>query len=503
MTGDQGARFLDVVQDPRQALVRLSVKNASATKGFIDPVNLSDDGARRRIRECAVARGLAQRGVDEIARCAGVSLSGEREVLSCLSGKRCFPRLSAKAPLNILAEERINPNLPSSNNMFPRSQLNLRNAVAKLNNCDTSNTSFDECVRVAMLGSIEGVSENEESVQLIDCVFRNPEDSTECFNSLGTNSALWGKIRDCDGNFKPSIQCFANNSLLDSLPNQYVNALNCLGQDENSNIGMQPSGTNLSGSTRVVDCLAGLEGDNELQAKVACIDNVSGTADNIDKVAIAKCLARGVVDDKVLKFAETAQSCWSRESNDAYAATACLAIGNVEDNGDGMKVAKCVAESGSYDYTTIATCAIAPQMNPEWQIAMRCAQVSGGVPATFATCAGGELLKKELTQCRGASFAVDPCFGENNEIRKTLASVGIEIGPNSVVAKSADVVIDAYEFLEFVLAGDDKDHTGNLAAAAIDRNLRLIEQIVTPFGIGGAVSSVARSDLNPANWRIW
>jgi len=80
-------------------------------------------------------------------------------------------------------------------------------------------------------------------------------------------------------------------------------------------------------------------------------------------------------------------------------------------------------------------------LNPEVQIMIECAVASGGEPYTFAGCAGGQLLTRELDKCFTYGIGgSNGCFGKNNDIIKGLKAVGdalnVEFGPNNDLTKT-------------------------------------------------------------------
>ena len=71
------------------------------------------------------------------------------------------------------------------------------------------------------------------------------------------------------------------------------------------------------------------------------------------------------------------------------------------------------------DLSKAAICALAKDLNAEQQVALACAVSTGGQPAPFVACTGGQLLKRELTKCWEYGIATEQgCYGPNNEIRK-------------------------------------------------------------------------------------
>ncbi len=88
------------------------------------------------------------------------------------------------------------------------------------------------------------------------------------------------------------------------------------------------------------------------------------------------------------------------------------------------------------DLSKAAVCAIAKDLTAEQQVALACAVSTGGQPAPFVACTGGQLLKRELTKCWEYGIATEQgCYGPNNEIRKFWdgldAQARVAMGANS------------------------------------------------------------------------
>jgi hypothetical protein len=113
---------------------------------------------------------------------------------------------------------------------------------------------------------------------------------------------------------------------------------------------------------------------------------------------------------------KVAQCSRSSQSNDDSEIALC--VGNAF-LGDRERYYLGCIQSNKNDYAGIAVCALAPQLNPEQQIALSCAITTGAHPYPFATCTGGRLTAREIEKCWQNGIGTDQgCFGPNNELRK-------------------------------------------------------------------------------------
>jgi hypothetical protein len=170
-----------------------------------------------------------------------------------------------------------------------------------------------------------------------------------------------------------------------------------------------------------------------------------------DKAAFGRC----VVSHAMPKEYRIVEQCMVANQNDGGAAMAC-STGNQEvisgykkvkefkscydeAQGNRWEMAQCVGNQtlppkerrymgcitrNRGDFKAAAVCALLPELTPEQQIALSCAISTGGVPAAFAACTGGQLLSRELDKClSGGLFTEKGCFGPNNDYRKFLDTV--------------------------------------------------------------------------------
>lgn len=155
------------------------------------------------------------------------------------------------------------------------------------------------------------------------------------------------------------------------------------------------------------------------------------------------CLFEALGGEKERQIAQKLQECYRTYGKDFSRYPLCMA-GSVTD-GEVAKILSCMEQQSRTGQVSIMGTAICYgtqnlDLNPETQIMIECAMASGGEPYTFAGCAGGQLLARELDKCLmygvGGSKG---CFGENNDIIKGLKAIGdamrIEFGPNNDLVK--------------------------------------------------------------------
>lgn len=185
-------------------------------------------------------------------------------------------------------------------------------------------------------------------------------------------------------------------------------------------------------------CIAAEVLGSDVGKMAVCINKQQGQV-NSDAVACA-------LDGRVPKEAQVVIGCIQGKNQTAAQIAGCVAGQSLP--GDWGRAAQCIAESQG-DPLGAGVCMASDGMNAESRIALQCAASTGGDPFSFAACAGGNLARKELIQCRGKKFGEPPCFGENNEFRKlgrTLCGPGCDIGSDSLVGQAANVGLDILKF---------------------------------------------------------
>jgi hypothetical protein len=157
----------------------------------------------------------------------------------------------------------------------------------------------------------------------------------------------------------------------------------------------------------------------------------------------AICLFGKLGGQKEKEIAQKISECYSQYGNDWSRYPLCMST-SVSDPTI-SKVLACMeqqSKTGQVSFMGTALCygAQSFDLNPETQIMIECAVASGGEPYTFAGCAGGQLLSRELDKCfTNGIGGSNGCFGKNNDIVKGLKAIGeainIEFGPNNDITK--------------------------------------------------------------------
>lgn len=155
------------------------------------------------------------------------------------------------------------------------------------------------------------------------------------------------------------------------------------------------------------------------------------------------CLFEALGGEKERRIAQQLQECYQTYGKDFSRYPLCMA-GAMTD-GEVAKILSCMEQQSRTGQVSIMGTAICYgtqnlDLNPETQIMIECAMASGGEPYTFAGCAGGQLLARELDKCLTYGVGgTNGCFGENNDIIKGLKAIGEamrnEFGPNNDLVK--------------------------------------------------------------------
>ncbi len=185
------------------------------------------------------------------------------------------------------------------------------------------------------------------------------------------------------------------------------------------------------------NCMVGkLVGSKELEI-YNCVKNASSEEDR------TICLFGILGGLKEREIAQKLNECYTTYGNEYSKYPLCLS-GNSTDGSLG-KVLACMEQQSKQGDVSIMKTAICYgasnlDMNPETQIIVECAIASGGEPYSFAGCAGGQLVSRELDKCLDYGIGGENgCFGENNDIIKALNNVGnvinFEFGPNNEVSR--------------------------------------------------------------------
>lgn len=210
---------------------------------------------------------------------------------------------------------------------------------------------------------------------------------------------------------------------------------------------------------------------NEMKAQ-ECYQSAYSSATGLDKEKFTMCMIQNMAGKKELEILNCVRNSKTPEER-----TLCLfsELGGQKEKEIAQKISECYATYGS-DWSRYPLCMSSAvndptiskilacmeqqsksgevsfmgtalcygvekfHMNAETQIIIECAVTSGGEPYTFAGCAGGQLLARELDKCFTDGIGGDSgCFGKNNDIVKGLKAIGdalnVKFGPNNDVTK--------------------------------------------------------------------
>ncbi|MGN7810352.1 hypothetical protein [Flavobacterium sp. 22076] len=155
------------------------------------------------------------------------------------------------------------------------------------------------------------------------------------------------------------------------------------------------------------------------------------------------CLFGKLGGSKEREIAQKISECYANYGSDWSKYPLCMS--SYVNDPTVSKVLACMeqqSKSGNVSFMGTAMCYGLQEfkMNAETQIILQCAAASGGEPYTFAGCAGGQLLARELDKCFTNGVGGDSgCFGKNNDIVKGLKAIGdalnVKFGPNNDITK--------------------------------------------------------------------
>jgi hypothetical protein len=180
-----------------------------------------------------------------------------------------------------------------------------------------------------------------------------------------------------------------------------------------------------------------LAGNKELEI-LNCVKNSRNSVEQ------TMCMIGIMGGSKERQISQKLLECYDSYGTDYSKYALCLAGTNADP--ELAKLISCIEQqsrTGEVSFMNTAVCYGVQNLNlnPETQIILECAIASGGEPYTFAGCAGGQLLSRELDKC--LTYGVggqNGCFGKNNDIIKGLAAIGqaldIEFGPNNDLTKT-------------------------------------------------------------------
>ena len=421
LTKDTALRLMDVIAHPAFSVPLLPV----AAPGAAPLLTIQDEIARTRIAECVKFKGAT--GADAaaaVAACAGYEVD-KKMLISCMTAQECLPKMALIGDASVLA--RLSPGQGSElvTSLLPRiagtvppqaygqykkageecrklapAQASI--CLAKVGLGDKARASMD-CASNVVAG--KGGSSGAARCAA-DMLPQGPgRKLAECAASTGVNDHKALAFCVVKTRLPPVVQ--------DKLPclakptKDQVAA--CLGKDVGGEIG------------KLATCWDKFP--NQYNRAGLCVVDNSSVSEDVKQVVACATSAQGATGFAVCAGAKN------------------LGLKNI--GGDGGKLLNCAAQTGGDGMGTLA-CMTDGQLNPEQQIALQCAAQSAEL-VTFAVCTGGQLSMREFAKCQGKRFGEDPCFGKNNEIRKTLLAVGVDVGENTVLGQVANAHLDVFK----------------------------------------------------------
>ena len=428
---------------------------------------ISDELGRARLTECVRLRGAFD--PSEAGQCAGFNLTPSI-ISSCLSGGECMPNFGGQVNLDSLS---VIPHATlaylAQNADLPRVNLGtidrVAGAVDQCKSASAGDAGF--CILTNTVGS------DPRTADTLKCVQGLARDGT---GSL-VNCVLSGTRPDQ----RAQIACFQNNS------KNYANLALCAeGQS------LPPV------AVKYVQCASSFDHtDNGYQQAAACFGAAAGSRE-------AACLVQHdgdwqnaalcVAGDRVPPQVQGAIHC--AENSQSLGAFGVCMVAN-ETGGEAQRIAACYVE-GQGVPTAVAICLAGQFLTQDQRIVLECAAQTGGVVPATAICAGGKLTMKEMVNCRGKNFGEGNCFSDSNEIRKLAKSLGIEIGPHSVVADVVNIQLRIWDLTTTPILEAGAQGVATLMKVANDNNLipdpqhprTFITTSTAPGPIGHVLSNV-------------
>lgn len=397
LTRQATAHIADVFDSAYAAAIHLPSDPNAVLPG------ISDEIGRARMTECVRLRGAFD--AIEAGTCAGYELT-PKVVATCLSGGECAPPFGDHVNLDSLT---INAHTTlayfAQNAALPRVNLGTVDQVAGIANQCKNKTGEDAeyCLIKTSLGR------DPRTTKTLECI-------------QGARGKGPGALGNCSTAGLPKeqqvqIACFQTNSknyrglalcaVGDVLPPTAQKFIGCASNVKHTDAGFEEAAV----------CLGAAAGSHEAE----CLVKYKG-----DWQGAALCMA----GDRVPPQVQIAVQC-AETSNSLSGFGVCM-VAN-EGGGEAQRIAACYAE-GQGVPAAVAVCLAAKDLTLDQRIVLECAAETNGVPQATAVCAGGKMAMKEMMNCQGKDFGEGKCFGESNELRKLAKSIGMDIGPHSVVA---------------------------------------------------------------------
>ena len=445
-----GVRLIDVVSNPSIAVAELVSKPDAVL------LTMQDEIARNRLRECVRYRN--EKGPQAASLCAGYQVD-EGQLASCLAGGKCLPALTATGRADVLGQLASTGGAQlAQSSLLPRLGIKENELVDLVRKCasqeavpeDQRLSKASECYvdgQIGMLGEkerkefecLKAASASGLSAKDLSCVAeRLPPEvhaGVECLNAKDSLACMLDQKLPADA--KATVQCERAN------PGNTQAQGECLAGRLGGDVGKVAAAASKCkdagpmGSKEQLVCLAG-EAGGEVGKVAACYDPKG------DSAAMAMCVAGGALP----KPMQDALKCASKDTF-AQGAT-CLASSGAL-GVELPKEALCAVESGG-DPFGFGACMVGDNLTAEQKIILQCFMQTGGVPQAMATCIGGRLVMKELMNCtdaltsRDKKLFDDKCMGENNDVRKLLSRLGIDVGSNTVVGQALNLPLDVVKW---------------------------------------------------------
>jgi len=395
------AHLADVFDSPYSAASRLQSNPAVTLQG------LSDELGRARLRDCVRLRGSFD--PDEAGKCAGYNVKQD-DLANCVAGGNCMPAFGGQVNIEALL---VKPNTSladiAGSTALPRIQLgkadDLVNIANKCKNAGSNESGY--CLLK------ETVGKDPKGAQTLDCI-----------HTAASSAAALAKCATAGlpEDQRRKLECFQTNSkdakalalcaTRDSLPAGAQKMIACA--------------SNLKGTAASVAQTATCLGVANSSPEAACL------LQHRDSWADAALCISG---DKTPPQVKSAVGC--AQKSDSLTGFGVCMVAN-EGSGEAQRIAACYAE-GQGVPAAVAVCLASKNLTQDQRIVLECAAETNGAPQATAVCAGGKMAAKEMMNCKGKKFGEDNCFNENNEFRKLAKTMGLEIGPKSVVADVINV----------------------------------------------------------------
>ncbi|MGC4395714.1 hypothetical protein [Hydrogenophaga crocea] len=407
---DTAVRLTDVIASPLLSVPFLPEAAAGSPPFKL----LQDEVARTRLTECVRFKG--QQLPEKIAACAGYTLD-KKDLAACLGGGNCMPQLASTGNAAVLMRLAPGDGAELLSSQLPRLAGQATADVDKYKAAGQACAKLPAADAAVCLSKI-GLNDKDRQ-------------SLECAQAVAKGKAGAGGAMQCataalpDGPARQLAECMAKNGAKDP------NAIALCGVSTQLPPGVRDNLPCLAKSSKdqVMACLAKSAG-GDIGNAAACWEKYPN---QYNRAGI--CLVEGSSASNDVK-----QLVACAASPSGFAGCALQKNLHIQGGGDAGKLANCAIQSGGDGMGTLA-CMTEGQLTAEQQIAMQCAAQSPDF-LSFAACTGGQLSIREFGKCQGKKFGEEPCFGKNNEIRKALAAVGIDVGDSTVLGQVANFNLD-------------------------------------------------------------